>query len=183
MASFAEPAPMGHPDRQGPKAPRLSGIVIPEPRLDSIETEKVRGTPSRIVEASGGTDSLRPLFPDHGEMHDGLRGLFHVLHADPFQPRMERVLAGENIGAGQPHERQPRAIGAAADGTLHRREAGAADRLYGVVDDVRMTVDYLLHVAVLLLDLESVGRARKILHHRFDDTFQQRFFLLQSRIE
>jgi hypothetical protein len=26
-----------------------------------------------------------PLFPDRGEMHDDLHGLFHILAADPFQ--------------------------------------------------------------------------------------------------
>ena len=61
---------------------------------------------------------LGPLLKDHRQMHDGLHGLFHVLHAHPFQPRMERVLAGEDVGAGQPHERQPRAVGAAADAVL-----------------------------------------------------------------
>src|SRR5437867_13454329 len=59
---------------------------------------------------SAGLVNLGPLFPDHGEMDDGLDGPFHILPAYPFQPRMKRVLAGENIGAGQSHERQPRAV-------------------------------------------------------------------------
>ena len=33
---------------------------------------------------------------------------------------------------------------------LHRRQACAADRLDGVVDDLGVAVDHLLHVAVLL---------------------------------
>src|SRR6185369_10839194 len=33
---------------------------------------------------------LRPFFPNHGQVHDRLRRLLHVLAADPFQPRMER---------------------------------------------------------------------------------------------
>ena|SRR5579863_3825204 len=45
-----------------------------------------------------------PFFPDRREMDDGLHRLFHVLHAHPFQPRMEGVFAGEDIGAGQSHE-------------------------------------------------------------------------------
>ena len=45
-----------------------------------------------------------------------------------------------------------------------------------------MTIDHLLHVAVLLLDLQPVGRARKVLHHVFDDAFQQRFLLLQALV-
>ena len=43
-----------------------------------------------------------------------------------------------------------------------------------------VTVDHLLHVAVLLLDLQPVGRAREVLHHVFDDAFQQGFLLLQA---
>src|ERR1700730_3266011 len=97
-----------------------------------------------------------PLFPDRGEVDDGVNTLFHVLPAYPFQPRMERVLAGEDVGAGQSHERQPRAVGTAADGSLYRCEAGAPDGLHRVVDYLGMTVDHLLHVAVLLLDIEPI---------------------------
>src|SRR4029450_9579774 len=49
--------------------------------------------------------SLRPFFPDHRQVHNRLRRLFHVLAADPFQARVERVFAGEDVGAGQAHER------------------------------------------------------------------------------
>jgi hypothetical protein len=52
-------------------------------------------------------NSLRPFFPDHGQVHNRLRRLFHVLAADPFEPRMKGVFAGEDVGAGQAHERQP----------------------------------------------------------------------------
>src|SRR6478752_4342150 len=60
-------------------------------------------------------EALSFLLPDHREMHDGLHGLFHVLSADPFEPRVKRVLAGKDVGAGQTHEGQARAVGAAAD--------------------------------------------------------------------
>src|ERR1700716_3970817 len=90
---------------------------------------------------------LRPFFPDHREMDDGLHGLFHVLHADPFQPRMERVFPGENIGAGQPHERQPRAVGAAADRGLHRLEAGTAGRFPWIFDYLGVGGGHLLFVS------------------------------------
>src|ERR1700682_2836304 len=92
--------PTGHPDRQGGKYPASAASRFWSPVSIRSKRKGHPGTPSRILEASGGTDSLRPLFPDHGEMHDGLHGLFHVLHADSFQPRLERVLAGENIGTG-----------------------------------------------------------------------------------
>ncbi len=45
-----------------------------------------------------------------------------------------------------------------------------------------MAVDHLLHVAVLLLDVEPVGRARKVLHHPFDDALKQGLLLPQSLI-
>ena len=61
-------------------------------------------------------------------------------------------------------------------------QAGTPDRFHRVVDDFRVTVDHLLHVAVLLLDFHAVRRARKILHHVLDDAFQQRLFLLQPLI-
>ena len=99
-------------------------------------------------------------------MDDGLHGLFHVLPAHPFQPRMEGVLAGEDIGAGQPHERQPRAVGAAADARLHRRQPGAADRLHRMVDDFGVSVDHLfraLYCGLFLLDAQVVSRARCML--------------------
>jgi hypothetical protein len=35
-------------------------------------------------------------------MHDGLNSLLHVLHAHPFQPRVEGVFAGKDVRAGQP---------------------------------------------------------------------------------
>ena len=64
----------------------------------------------------------------------------------------------------------------------HRHQAGAADRLDGVVDDLRVTVEHCFHVAVLLLDLDVVGRARIVLHHLLDDVFQQRLLLLQPSL-
>src|SRR5205085_11038534 len=88
--------------------------------------------------------SLGPLLPDHGEMDDGLNSLFHILHAYPFQPRMERVLPRENVGAGQPHQRKPRAIGAAPNRRLDWREPGATYRLHRMLHDFGMTIDHLL---------------------------------------
>src|SRR5450631_4281241 len=124
--------------------------------------------------------ALGPFLPDHREMHDGLHRLFHVLNADPFQPGVEGVFAGEDVGAGQAHERQPRAVGPTTDGARDRLEARAADRLDRMVDDLRMPVDDLFHVAVLRPDLEPIGRARKTLHDVAHDALQQRLFFLQA---
>src|SRR5436190_19464583 len=115
-------------------------------------------------------------------MDDGLNSLFHILHAYPFQPRMECVLPRENVGAGQPHKRKPRAVGAAPNGRLDGREPGATYRLHRMLDYLGMAVDHLLHIAVLLLDFQPVGRLWKVLHHFFDDAFQQPPFLLPSLV-
>src|SRR3954453_5334117 len=95
---------------------------------------------------------------------------------------MERVLAGEDVGAGEPHERQPPALWAAADGGLYRNLPRASDRLHRVVDDLRMSINDLLHIPILLLDLQSVSRTRKIFQHVFDNAFKQVFLLLQTFI-
>src|ERR1700731_4669140 len=84
------------------------------------------------------TATLGPLLPDHCQMHDGLHRLLHVLNADPFQPGVKGGFAGEDVGAGQAHERQPRAVGAAADRAPVRFKARAADRFDGMVDDLRV---------------------------------------------
>ena len=62
-----------------------------------------------------------------GEPHqidDHFDSLLHVLHRDPFVARVEVVLAGEQVGRRQPHERQTRAVRPAADGTFDRLGAG-----------------------------------------------------------
>ena len=69
------------------------------------------------------------LAPHPSELDDHLHGLIHVLRRHPLEPRVEVVLAGEEIRRRQPHERQARAVGAAADRPLDRLEAGAADRV------------------------------------------------------
>ena len=45
-----------------------------------------------------------------------------------------------------------------------------------------MTVDHLLHVAVLLIDVHPVRRARIVLHHVLDDALQQRLLVLQPLV-
>ena len=62
------------------------------------------------------------LLPHLREMDDHLDGLLHVLHRHPLEPRVKVVLAGEDVRRRQAHERQPRAVGAAADRAFaHRR--------------------------------------------------------------
>ena len=51
-----------------------------------------------------------------------------------------------------------------------------------MLHDFGMTIDHLLHVAILLLDFQPVGRTWKVLHNFFDNAFQQGLFLLQSLV-
>ena len=48
-------------------------------------------------------------------MDDHFDGLLHVLDGDPLQPRVEALLAGEDVGRRQAHEAELRAVRTAAD--------------------------------------------------------------------
>src|SRR3954467_2144690 len=72
---------------------------------------------------------------------------------------MEVVLAREQVGCGETHERQARAIGAATNWLLDGREASGADRLARALHYLRMPVEHFAHVPVLLLDLDLDSHA------------------------
>ena len=65
---------------------------------------------------------------------------------------MEGVAAGAQVGAGQPHEAQLCAIGAASDGLHHRRQPHRFRSGLGVVDELEVLLDDLRHILVLILD-------------------------------
>ena len=90
--------------------------------------------------------------PDADQVNDDLDRFFHVLRRHPFEPRVEILFAGEDVRRRQAHERQSRTVGAAAYRTFVKFEVRTTDRLARVLDDVRMLIDYLTHVAVLLFD-------------------------------
>src|SRR6267154_2319996 len=104
---------------------------------------------------------LTTLFPDLAERDDDVDGFLHILTRYPFEPRMEVVFAGKEIGRRQAHERQPRAVGPAADGLLDDLEAAPPDRLACVLDHVGMAVEHGPHVAVLLGDGDLDARPGK----------------------
>ena len=51
------------------------------------------------------------------DVQDDLRGLLHALHGEILVLAMEVEAAGEDVGAGQTHEREAGAVRTAADGT------------------------------------------------------------------
>ena len=83
--------------------------------------------------------------------------LLHPLHGDVLIRPMEGVAAGAQVGAGQPHEAQPCAVGAASDGFHHRRQPHRFRSGLGVVDEVDVMLDDFRHVLVLILDAPLHG--------------------------
>src|SRR3954469_18560889 len=75
---------------------------------------------------------------------------FEVLPRRPFEARVEVVLAGEQVRRRQPHERQARAIGAATNRLLDRRQSSGADRLARTLDHLRKTIAPLALFSALL---------------------------------
>src|SRR4051794_27908465 len=125
-----------------------------------------------FVKSSAGPD-LRQLD------HDADRGL-QVLARGPLEARVEVVLAGEEVGRRQPHERETRPVRAAADRLFDRGQAGATDRLARALDDRRMAVEDFAHVAVLLLDLELDLRAG-LRRDRTREPLDERLLLPEAR--
>src|SRR5690606_14495231 len=90
----------------------------------------------------------------------------------PLLFAMEGMPPGKDIGAGQAHERKPRAIGPAADTPADRLHARAPDRLQTNFHDLWVAVEYLFHVAVLFRHVKPVMATGMPGYHRLDNTFQ-----------
>src|SRR6476659_6830311 len=93
---------------------------------------------------------------------------------------MEIVLAREEVRCGQAHEREPRAIGPAANRLLLWLETRAAERRPRTLDDLRPLVQHLAHVAVLLLNRDLNGRSH-FGRDRPGDLLDEGFLLGQLR--
>ena len=89
--------------RRGLVATRVAGSPVPSPLKPRTERQlSAYPPPTR----STARRSPRPRAP--------------ARRGRPLQPRVEVVLAGEEVRRRQPHERQPRTVGAAADRLLDR---------------------------------------------------------------
>ena len=77
---------------------RRSAVAATKPAAKAIEPCRA----GVFLECSGlyERSSGRVFFKDHRKVNNGLHRLFHVLAAYPFEPRMEGVLAGKDVGAG-----------------------------------------------------------------------------------
>src|SRR5262249_12647018 len=85
--------------------------------------------------APGLKRSLSLLHPQLRQVHNRAHGQLHVLHAHPLEPRVESVLAREQVRRRQPHLGEDRAVRAAADAALARRDARLADGLARQLQD------------------------------------------------
>src|SRR6185503_2350724 len=90
--------------------------------------------PSAPARPAGAPRVLGPLLPDAAQVNDRLDRLLEILRRDPLDPRVEALLAGEDVGGRQPHEAELRAVGAAADRGRDRLEPRAPHRLARVRD-------------------------------------------------
>src|ERR1700677_932312 len=114
--------------------------------------------PQRIAPAPNATKSkptdergrkLNPLLPYLHQLDQYANGLLHILPADPFQGRVERMATREYVGTGQAHEGKSRSVCTASNAAAHRRHPGAADGFERILDDLGMPFEYSLHIAVL----------------------------------
>ena len=66
-------------------------------------------------------------------------------------PAMEGVAAGEDVGAGQPHEGEARAVRAAADAAAHGRHAGPriASTAFSTICGCRSSTTFMLRYCSL----------------------------------
>ena len=65
-----------------------------------------------------GLDALA--FPKLHQLDASLDGEFHVLHGDPLQRAVQVMGATEQVRGRQAEFGEPRAVGAAANGGIHR---------------------------------------------------------------
>ena len=92
------------------------------------------------------------------------------------------LAAGEEVRRRQALLGQAGAVGAAADDAPHRLDARTPDRLLGRVDDLRVPVEDVAHVAVLPLDGERVRGSRLAADDLRDDAAHALDVLLELRV-
>ena len=86
-----------------------------------------------------------------------------------FAGAVEGVAAGAQVGAGEAHEREAGAVGAAADGYGDGIQAGFLDGFFGVVDQVHAGLNLFFHVAILLFDGKGDGSFAVFLIEKLGD--------------
>src|ERR1051325_2547691 len=109
-------------------------------------------------------------------MHDDVDRLLHLLDGYPFEARMEIVLAREQIGRGQPHERQSRSVRPATNGAPANLEPCTSDGFARVLDDLGVPVEHFLHVSIRFLDVDLDTYARITPGRLRGELFDEPFF-------
>ena len=83
---------------------------------------------------------------------------FYLFNHSKLADAVVVAAAGREVGAGQPAERELRAVGAATDGLRKRHHVAGLERGERVVDEVLVRRDLLGHVAILFAQLNGDAR-------------------------
>ena len=121
--------------------------------------------------------------PRCGTGDDHLHRLLHVLRRHPLEPRVEVVLAGEDVRRRQPHERQPRAVGAAANRPRSRTARPArrtASRACSATSGWRSSTSRMFRYDSSTSELDA--RARDSGCRLAGEVLDQRFLVLQPAV-
>ena len=89
------------------------------------------------------------------DLDNDLHGFLHGLDADELVRAVEIDSACEDVGAGEATEGELGTISAATDGLDLGGYAALLHGMHHDVDDVHLGVDLLLHVIVLILQLDG----------------------------
>ena len=77
-----------------------------------------------------------------------------IFDGDQLMAAVEVEAAGSEVGAGQAHEGQTAAVGAAANRLMHGFHAHSAIGGFGAVDDIHMLFDDRAHVVIGIHQLQ-----------------------------
>lgn len=81
-------------------------------------------------------------------MHQYVHHGFHLRDAGKFKPSMAVGAAGGKVGAGKAHKRQPRAIGAAADGGRVGLNTAGTESILCPVEDFHLVFQHFPHIII-----------------------------------
>ena len=117
--------------------------------------------------------------PKNRQIQDHLLGLAHRRERTVFELAVEIHASGEEVGARQAHEREARAVRAAANGPHEGFHAGHLHRFQSLVDHLRVRLDHLAHVVVLILEREGHDLVAVFLFQQVDCGPHEDLFLLE----
>lgn len=138
---------------------RVDGRELPEPAVERALNVAVCNP--ACADCTKTQHSLAPFRSFH-DLDDGFQDfhdLFHVLEHDELVLAVGVFAAGAQVRAGQAHEGEPRAVGAAADRDDLRLHAVSQHGGLRRLDDLHVRQNLFLHVVVHVRELHGDERA------------------------